>query len=87
MVRSQLLRAKPQAAYAYPTMELAATAPFAYLMMSGQNPITYMVDSWKMTMPYGSSASGSGNSGYSGDGGYSGGDSGGGDGGGGAGAD
>ncbi|WP_419873356.1 DUF2207 domain-containing protein [Candidatus Pristimantibacillus sp. PTI5] len=89
MVRSQLLRTKPQAAYENTAMELAATAPFAYLMMSGQNPITYMVDSWKMTMPYGSSASGSGSSGYSGDGGYSGGDSGGGggDGGGGAGAD
>jgi hypothetical protein len=69
MVRSQLLRAKPQAAYANPAMELAATAPFAYLMMSGQNPIDYMVDSWKITMPYGSSASGSGSSGHSGDGG------------------
>jgi hypothetical protein len=69
MVRSQLLRAKPQAAYANPAMELAATAPFVYLMMSGQNPIDYMVDSWKITMPYGSSASGSGSSGHSGDGG------------------
>lgn len=80
MVRAQLLRAKPQTGQAYPSMDLAAAAPFAYLMMSDQNPFTYTVDSWKMTLPYAS-----GGSGYSGDGGGSGG--GGGDGGGGAGAD
>lgn len=93
MIRTHLLRAKPQpepAHSANPSMELAAAAPLAYLMMSGQNPVTYMEESWKITLPYGSSASGGGGSGYSGDsGGYSGGDSGGGggDGGGGAGAD
>ncbi|UQZ32210.1 hypothetical protein C2I18_00790 [Paenibacillus sp. PK3_47] len=94
MIRSQLLRAKPQAEPAAPSMELAAAAPLAYLMLSGQNPVTYMEESWKMTLPYASSSSGPGGSGYSGDsgsygGGYSGSDSGGGggDGGGGAGAD
>lgn len=92
MIRSQLLRVKSKEKPVKPSVELAAGAPLAYLMLTDQNPVTYMEESWKMTMLNGNGISGSGSSGYYGDSSYSsfsGGDSGGGggDGGGGAGAD
>ncbi|MEH7883822.1 DUF2207 domain-containing protein [Bacillus sp. JJ1609] len=63
--------------------EETTAAPLTYLVGSGQNPVEFLANTWKWSLPPGSSSSSS-DSGFSG---YSGGDSGGGSDGGGASAD
>jgi uncharacterized membrane protein YgcG len=85
-IRSLLIGPKRQSKA--PNQELfsneAAAAPLTYLVGSGQDPVEFLSNTWKWSIPPGSSSSSSssGDSGYSG-----GGDSGGGGDGGGAGAD
>ena len=86
MIRSLLLKPKRQSRAIdkeFVSDEKSA-APLTYLVASGQNPVEFLANTWKWSIPPGSSSSSSvsGDSGYSG-----GGDSGGGSDGGGAGAD
>jgi uncharacterized membrane protein YgcG len=81
MIRSLLLKPKRQLRSlekGFASDEISA-APLTYLVATGQNPIEFLANTWKWSIPPGSSSSSSvsGDSGYSG-----GGDSGGGDGGG-----
>lgn len=84
MVRSILLRTKRADAKGTVDSSLAAAAPFTYLLLTEQEPIQYMTQTWKWSTPPGSSSS-DGGGGYFGD--SAGGDSGGGSDGGGGGAD
>lgn len=67
--------------------ELAAAAPLTYLMLSGEEPVRYLIKTWKWSTPPSSSSSSSGDGGYYGGDSGSSGSSSGGDSGGGAGGD
>lgn len=86
MIRSLLLKPKVQSRALNKEFvsDDKSAAPLTYLVASGQNPVEFLANTWKWSIPPGSStsSSASGDSGYSG-----GGDSGGGSDGGGAGAD
>lgn len=83
MVRSLLLRAKRSAPETHAEPAMAATAPLAYLMLTNQEPVNYVANTWKWSTPPGSSSySSDGGGGFFGDSG-GGSDSGGSDGGGG----
>ncbi|UYZ22514.1 DUF2207 domain-containing protein [Mesobacillus jeotgali] len=93
MIRSLLLKpkVKSRAQDKEFVSDEKSAAPLTYLIATGQNPVEFLANTWKWSIPPGSSSSSSvsGDSGYSGGGSsYSGGgDSGGGSDGGGAGAD
>ncbi|MGG3449389.1 DUF2207 domain-containing protein [Domibacillus aminovorans] len=82
-VRSLILRAKKPVSHKMLDTELAAVAPLTFLILSDEEPVRYVSETWKWSIPRGSSSSSSDSGGdFFGDSG-SGGDSGGGDGGGG----
>jgi uncharacterized membrane protein YgcG len=86
MIRSLLLKPKRQSKSLEKEFvsDEKSAAPLTYLIATGQNPVEFLANTWKWSIPPGSSSTSSvsGDSGYSG-----GGDSGGGSDGGGAGAD
>ncbi|WP_371931934.1 DUF2207 family protein [Mesobacillus subterraneus] len=86
MIRSLLFKQKRQSRSLEKEFDgdEKSAAPLTYLIATGQNPVEFLVNTWKWSIPPGSSSSSSvsGDSGYSG-----GGDSGGGSDGGGASAD